>query len=695
VTVVCSGRRPLGAPALTGAEAPDRSIRLRLAPLLVAVALVATACASSAPSPRPVTPTVLPSAAASAASAAPTPVEQTLTMALDEDPTGRLSNVATGASTRKAAAFLYNGLYGLDEHLDPFPVLAAGPPTVSANGLTWTVRLRDGVHFQDGTALGADDVVQTYAMARSPRCRFNQSLCLFQVLDRVEQVDDLTVAFTLRTKLASFAAVHLGIWIESKDAIDASYGRFTANVPPVAEVGALLDKVTLEESRPTGPDGADGKPTVDYGRFRDEGEGLLRTAGIAFPRESAHTTDGVFDEQAYVRDVIARIRAIDVSFTDRTIDSMAAAYPYLDFQDRPVGTGPFTFDTTTPGDGATFVANEDYFLGEPNIKRLILPIVGSDAEGAQALVDGAIDWDPRIGGQAYEPIKDDADLKFVEYLDLSFFGLYFNLHPETAGLFLDRNLRQAVASCIDRPSTAAAATDGQGVAIYTEIPPISWAYPSDGLETYPLDRDRARELIEASGWTAGSDGIYRKGGRRLATVVAVRAGFPERSRWLQSVSDQVRQCGIDLTYKEVPFSQILGMLEVYPHINAAAPRSGLSFDAYFGGFGVAFDPDPFTLYHSSECSSAERPTTLNYICYANPAVDRLIETGRAEFDQAKRAETYRQYAILQSQDLPVIYAWSDMVREGLRATVDTTDPAGLRLDSPMWARDVEHLTNER
>jgi ABC-type transport system substrate-binding protein len=693
VTVARAGGPTFGAPALTADLTSDRSSRRRLASLVVAAVLVIAGCASSAPSPRPITPTVAPSSAASAA--APSPVEQTLTMALDEDPTGRLSNVATGASTRKAAAFLYNGLYGLDEHLDPIPVLAAGPPAISADGLTWTVTLREDVRFHDGTTLGADDVVQTYAMARSPRCRFNQSLCLSQILADVERVDDRTVAFTLRTRLASFAAVGLGIWIESKDAVDASYGRFSANLPPVAEVGAFLDKVAIEESRPTGRDGSDGKPTVDYARFRDAGEGLLRTAGIALPRESAHTTDGVFDVRAYVRDVIARIRAIDVTFTDRPIDAMAAAYPYLDFQDRPVGTGPFIFDTSTPGGGLAFVANEDYFLGAPNLKRLILPIIGSDADRTAALVDGAIDWDPRIGGAAYAPIKDDPGLKFAEYLDLSFLGLYFNLHPETNGLFLDRNLRQAVASCFDRPATATAATDGQGVAIYTEIPPISWAYPSGGLETYPLDTARARQLIEASGWKEGADGIYAKAGRRLATVVAVRAGFPERSRWLQSVSEQVRRCGIDLTYKEVPFAQILGMLEVYPHINAAAPRSGQSFDAYFGGFGVAFDPDPFALYHSSECSSAERPTTLNYICYASDAVDRLIDAGRAEFDQTRRAAIYRDYAILQSQDLPVIYAWSDTVREGLRATVGTTDPAGLSLDTPMWARDVEHLTNQR
>ena len=60
------------------------------------------------------------------------------------------------------------------------------------------------------------------------------------------------------------------------------------------------------------------------------------------------------------------------------------------------------------------------------------------------------------------------------------------------------------------------------------------------------------------------------------------------------------------------------MLDVYPHINAAAPETGKPFDAYFGGFSTGFDPDPFSLYHSSECSTAERPDTYNYICYRTP-----------------------------------------------------------------------------
>ena len=135
------------------------------------------------------------------------------------------------------------------------------------------------------------------------------------------------------------------------------------------------------------------------------------------------------------------------------------------------------------------------------------------------------------------------------------------------------------------------------------------------------------------------------------------------------------------------------MLDVYPHINAAAPETGKPFDGYFGGFSTGFDPDPYSLYHSDECSTAERPSTFNYICYSNPQADELIEKGLVTFDQAERASIYQEYAVIQANDLPVIYAWADIAREGIRATVDTTADGGLQLDTPAWFRQTEKLTN--
>ena len=221
---------------------------------------------------------------------------------------------------------------------------------------------------------------------------------------------------------------------------------------------------------------------------------------------------------------------------------------------------------------------------------MFIPIIKDDIAGGQALAAGEVDWKYSLTGPTYEEIKADPALKFVEYPDFGFFALYFNQHPDANALFADQNLRQAVSYCFDKEATADAATNGQGVAIYSEIPPASWAYPTQGLNTYPMDQAKSKELIEASGWTLGADGIYEKAGQKLSTVVAVRAERPDRSKWMQLVGDQVRQCGIDLQFKEIDFAAILNMLDVYPHVNAAAPETGKPFDAYFGGFSTELRP---------------------------------------------------------------------------------------------------------
>ena len=657
----------------------------------VALSLVAAACGGTPASNEPSASTD--GAGATTAPSASASAEQTLTYVIDSDLSGGLSNAADNVPTAEASQFLYDGIYEFDEGLTPVPDLATDLATISEDGLTWTITLREGVTFHDGSPLTADDVVQTYELARSPNCTYSPATCLAAFLEKVTKVDDLTVSFKLKQKLSTFATIYLPvIGIESKAAIDASYARYLEGREAVtqAETSDLIARADAEEDVPTGPAGEDGAPTIDYTQFTAEGEAILTKAGQPLPDKAPFTADGVVDENLYGAEVVARVKAIDLTFTADAIDALAAAYKYLDFQfATPVGTGPFSFVSYKAGESIQFDANPDYFAGEPNIKRIFFPIIKDDLAGGQALAAGQVDWKYELTGPTYEEIKDNPDLKFVEYPDFGFFSLYFNQREGT--LFADKNLRQALSYCMDKEATVDASTNGQGVAIYSEIPPASWAFPTEGLNTYPKDEAKAKSLIEESGWTLGSDGIYEKDGERLSTIVAVRAGRPDRSKWMQLMSDQVKACGMDIQYRETDFTALLNMLTTYPHINAAAPESGKPFDAYFGGFNTGFDPDPFSLYHSSECSTAKRPDTNNYICYKNPEVDRLIEAGLVEFDQAKRAEIYQEYAVVQSNDLPVLYAWADIKREGIRTTVDTT--AGFQDDTPTWFRQIEKLTN--
>src|ERR1700728_617191 len=70
---------------------------------------------------------------------------------------------------RNAAALVWDTLYGIDEKLQPQRQMIEAEE-VSADGLTWTFRLRSGLKFHDGEPVLAKDVVASMARwsARDP-----------------------------------------------------------------------------------------------------------------------------------------------------------------------------------------------------------------------------------------------------------------------------------------------------------------------------------------------------------------------------------------------------------------------------------------------------------------------------------------------------------------------------------------------
>ncbi len=226
--------------------------------------------------------------------------------------------------------------------------------------------------------------------------------------------------------------------------------------------------------------------------------------------------------------------------------------------------------------------------------------------------------------------------------------------------------------CIDHAATVPAATDGRGQPVQANTPPASWAYNPD-VTPYVLDVEGAKKLIESSGWTLGSDGIYEKDGKKLASEMYVRAGRPQRIAFGQLASDQLKKCGIGLTVKEGDFATVLLPLLSYPN----------DFDTYLGGWSTSIDPDDYSIFHSSKCTTKDNPDDNNFVCWSNPEADKLLEDGRQELDQAKRKEIYAKFQQIAHDDLPYYFTWSDLANAGLTKSVSSTT-SGIDLASPLY-----------
>jgi ABC-type transport system substrate-binding protein len=632
--------------------------------------------------------------------ASPPAGDQSLVYVIDGEITF-LSNANNDVPTSEAVQWLYSGLYQYNDALEPVPDLATGEPEISEDGLTWTITMREDAYFQPtGEQVTAQDVVFTYEMSMNPNCRFNPSVCLANVavpppddpdgepqpvLDSVRAVDDFTVEFVLNFPYAPFITVMLpGHLIDSQSAVEESYGRFeqaAAAVEPeeVADLqGRIDDEMEAEEP--------------DVIQFRSELEDILQRAGVELPSEEAYTFEGEFDEDAYTQALASSLSALADALAAEAADAIAAAYPLLDIQRSPVGSGPFYVTEFNPGQNLVLARNEQYHEGVPQLSQMFLPIIKDAVAQTSALLAGDVDWVFSVEADQVAAVEGSADVKLAEYADFAFFGVQFNLREES--LFSDLEMRQAAAHCIDKEAMVDAATEGQAVVIHADLPPASWAYNPD-IEVYEQDVERANQLIQGLGYEQGADGVYERDGERLETTILVRAGQPSRIAFMQFFADALNtDCGWDITVQEADFATVLLPMLEWPHRN---PPTGRQFDAYFGGWGTGFDPDPYAIWHSSQCTTPDQPDTYNYICFQNEEADRLIEQQVVELDQDARTELLHQFEAILAEELPYLFAWSPIGREGLRTTVNSTDQEWTPevMDTPTWFWEMHKITNAR
>ncbi len=73
------------------------------------------------------------------------------------------------------------------------------------------------------------------------------------------------------------------------------------------------------------------------------------------------------------------------------------------------------------------------------------------------------------------------------------------------------------------------------------------------------------------------------------------------------------------------------------------------FDIYTMGFSLSNDPDPTGALFDDNAYVAGG---FNASGYKNPAAMELVKKGKAEFDTAKRAEIYKEWAKIMNEEIP-------------------------------------------
>jgi ABC-type transport system substrate-binding protein len=565
---------------------------------------------------------------------------------------------------------VYSALYRYDPQYNPIPDLADGPCLPQGDGMVIRCRLVQTT-FQDGTPLTADDVAYSFDVYQRPTSLYGP----WPTFKEVRAVDQRTVDFSLSEVDPRILTEVLPSYpILSRRAVEAAYARFVTATKGLTsgDLTRLADAIDKE---------ANSDPPVCTTRLDAVGA-LLQRIGVRLYREDFTRSIGTFRACVYMTAASGFIRQAAAALGATGLDSVAAAFQLLSTDWEPVGTGPYRL-VSEDANRIHLEAWPGYHGGLAATRYIdFVPTKGDGSD----LVAGTLDlFQTAILGPAFKATAPSNGVQFATGAWPGIYDLTFNVRP--GDLFADSALRRALQLCIDVPRDVDAAGGGDLIPIYSPVLSGSWA-DDPNLPRPGRDTAAARRLIEGAGWMLGSDGIYVKGGRRLAADIPSRSDWVMRVKMTDLIVKDARDCGMDFRNRPASWDDLSTMLNTYPH---DIPGTKTPFDLYISGWTVGVDPaDGLGLFATSNISDAKHPDNPNFGGFSDPAFDALLAAGLATNDQAERTRIYRQAQELLASELPAIFLWGQTATDAVRTAVSTVDGT-LDLAALDWTWQPERL----
>jgi peptide/nickel transport system substrate-binding protein len=300
----------------------------------------------------------------------------------------------------------------------------------------------------------------------------------------------------------------------------------------------------------------------------------------------------------------------------------------------PVGTGPFRLVSWVPGEKLVFEAFRDQFRGPPGVKRVVVRILPDAASRLMELKAGGIDLMEVPASHLNRNVR-GASSNGLNYIRCP----SFRNHRD--GRFQDRRVRQAISMALEREAIVQAVLFGAGRPSMGPWPSGS-PYASPRVKPFAYDPNGAAALLREAGWVRGEDGVLRKDRRPFAFTILTNGESEEHSKTAQLIQAQLKTLGIEVTIRQLDW-------QTFRH-QAVAKHD---FEAVVLSRAYMYDADPFDLWHSSRNREGE----WNYLSYANPQVDRLLESGRRTIDEHKRQAIYRKVHEIMADDFPCIFLY--------------------------------------
>ena len=327
---------------------------------------------------------------------------------------------------------------------------------------------------------------------------------------------------------------------------------------------------------------------------------------------------------------------------------------YDNCQKAPIGTGPFKFESYTPGQSVILIKNDNYWQkGLPYLDKVTFKVCADMDAGLTELANGSIDIFPYLTkdrADQLDPAKYNIESNGSNMVQI--FALNNAVEPLN-----DVRVRQAINYAINRKDIISVTMDGASVELATAMSPAMGSYYDTSLDgSFDQDVEKAKALMAEAGYENGFD-----------ITCTVPSSYLIHVNTAVELASELKAIGINMEIKQVDWATWLD--SVY---------AGRQYETTVIALTSSYAPYDVVGRYASTADG-------NFINYSNPEVDELLKQIPLTADEAERTELYHQVLAVLTKD-----ACSAYIQDPTTITAVSTRLEGYHV-YPMYVQDMSQV----
>ncbi|GAA0757249.1 ABC transporter substrate-binding protein [Ideonella azotifigens] len=325
-------------------------------------------------------------------------------------------------------------------------------------------------------------------------------------------------------------------------------------------------------------------------------------------------------------------------------DFLAKANKKEQFDQIPVGTGPFSFVTYQKDAVIRYKANKAYFGEKAQVDDLVYAITTDPTARYSKIKAGECHLSAYPRPADLPEMQKDATLNVISQPGLNIAYWAFNTQKPP----LDKKeVRQALTMAIDKAAILKDVYLGAGAPAVNLIPPTIPAY-NDAVKDWPYDPTKAKALLAKAGVKTPIE-------LDLWYMPVQRPYNPNAKRVAEMMQADLAKIGVNAKLVTFEWGEYRKRLQQGEH------QTGM-----LGWNGDNGDPDNFFFLHGCD---AARPGGQNLSKWCFKPFDEKLLKARATADMKERTKLYKEMQVIEHEEAPDFKIAHSVVYEVMRKQV--------------------------